>query len=236
MANPRSEPLTSQAGPSAPRRAARVIRLADALGSIWFLLLGLAVAAPIVRTLVQAGDGLGADGWANLLSRLCIAGFYVILCLLLLLRATPVATAAGVMPTILALAGTYLPWVLPFLPAGRPPGAMQVLSAALLVAGGAMIIVTVLHLGRAFSLDPQARRLVRTGPYRVIRHPLYLAEEISICGAALHVWSIWAVALLLVHCALQLRRAVYEERVLSGSFPEYQAYAAVTARLLPGLW
>ena len=113
---------------------------------------------------------------------------------------------------------------------------LQIASSVLLLVGDTLIIVILLRLGRSFSLVPQARRLVRRGPYRLIRHPLYVAEEISLCGAVLHFFSVWSVALLFVHGAIQVGRMFVQESVLTRSFPEYRSYAASTARIIPGVW
>ena len=207
-----------------------------AAGSAWFLLLGLMVLRVAFGTSHGAGAGVGAGGWADLLAKLCIASFYLALWVLILIRPAPRAQAIGVLPTLMAFLGTYLPWALPLLPAGHPPASVQLLSAAMLLGGGSLVLFTVLHLGRSFSLVPQARGLVRSGPYRLIRHPLYLAEEISVLGAALHFWSLWAVALVLVHFAIQVRRMIFEEELLSSIFSEYPAYAAATPRLFPKFW
>jgi protein-S-isoprenylcysteine O-methyltransferase Ste14 len=47
---------------------------------------------------------------------------------------------------------------------------------------------------------------------------------------------LWAVAAITLQFCCQLYRMSYEERVLSGSFPEYEEYMADTARLIPGLY
>jgi len=48
--------------------------------------------------------------------------------------------------------------------------------------GCVSIVYAVLHLGKSFSIMPQARRLVIGGPYRFVRHPLYFAEELAVIG------------------------------------------------------
>jgi protein-S-isoprenylcysteine O-methyltransferase Ste14 len=46
----------------------------------------------------------------------------------------------------------------------------------------------------------------------------------------------WALVVLGLHCFFQFERMRNEERVLVEAFPEYKAYMARTARLLPGIY
>jgi protein-S-isoprenylcysteine O-methyltransferase Ste14 len=87
------------------------------------------------------------------------------------------------------------------------------------------MVVVICHLGRSFSIVPQARRLVREGPYAVVRHPLYLAEEVALLGTLLQFYSVTGLVLVLVHGVLQVRRILYEEDLLSRTFPDYEVYA-----------
>jgi protein-S-isoprenylcysteine O-methyltransferase Ste14 len=98
------------------------------------------------------------------------------------------------------------------------------------------MVVVIYHLGRSFSIVPQVRGLVRTGPYSVVRHPLYLAEEVALVGTLLQVYSLVTSALFLAHGALQVRRIFYEENLLRRSFPGYDDYAKTTSRLIPYVW
>jgi protein-S-isoprenylcysteine O-methyltransferase Ste14 len=92
---------------------------------------------------------------------------------------------------------------------------------------------TVSWLGRSFSIAPQARQLVVGGAYSIVRHPLYLCEEIAVLGAMLGRFSPMAVAIIAIHWAFQLRRIDYEEQILRETFPEYAQYAATVPRLIP---
>jgi len=83
---------------------------------------------------------------------------------------------------------------------------------------------------------PEARALVTRGPYRFVRHPLYLVEELAAFSGFIEAMSIWAVLLLALQLACQLRRILNEEAVLTAAFPEYVCYQRATARLVPGLW
>jgi protein-S-isoprenylcysteine O-methyltransferase Ste14 len=83
---------------------------------------------------------------------------------------------------------------------------------------------------------PEARRLVVEGPYALVRHPLYLAEEIAVLGLFIQFASVWTAIVLIIHVLLQFERMRYEETVLSATFPDYREYAARTARLIPALY
>jgi protein-S-isoprenylcysteine O-methyltransferase Ste14 len=197
------------------------------LGSMWFMLLALIVAVRLGRSL--------ADPWPSLLSSFCIAIFYTLLAFLILTRAPAKAQAKGVWPRIAAFAGTYLPWTITFF--GNTEQALPNLASTVLVLSGLiMTLVTIRHLGKSFSLVPQARSVVQTGPYRWIKHPLYLAEEIAIIGAALKFLSPMTVLILIVHFGLQVCRILYEEDILRRTCPEYASYEASRWRLIPFVW
>ena len=83
---------------------------------------------------------------------------------------------------------------------------------------------------------PQVRRLVLSGPYRYIRHPLYLSEEIALVGVVLQVMSPLTVLILVGHIAVQVSRILYEEKLLDKTLPQYHHYAASTWRLVPFVW
>lgn len=134
----------------------------------------------------------------------------------------------------LALASANLLTPLSLLPQNdRVP---YTLLMAVLLAANALSWWGLLTLRTSFSLTPEARRLVRAGPYRYVRHPLYLAGfmigGVLLAGA----WSAAALLLFALYVATTLLRARAEERVLRDAFPEaYAAYARVTPAFLPRL-
>ena len=99
-----------------------------------------------------------------------------------------------------------------------------------------LIVYTVLSLGPSFSLIPQARTLVTSGPYAIVRHPLYLVEEAAVAGVLLQYAWFAALPFLVLHVTVQIRRMQLEEKVLQKAFPEYATYARHTPRLIPGVW
>ncbi|WFU30152.1 methyltransferase [Bradyrhizobium brasilense] len=196
------------------------------LGSAWFLLLGLVVTI----NLAKAGEP-----WPSLVSNFLVAVFYLMLALLILIRGPAKAQAEGLLPRIAAFVGTYWPWTITFFE--KTEGTLpNLLSTVCVLTGMIMILVTVRHLGRSFSLVPQARSVVQTGPYRWIKHPLYLSEEIVFLGVVLQHLSWMTVALLILHIGIQVSRILYEEDVLRRTLPEYSSYEASRWRLIPYVW
>ena len=91
-----------------------------------------------------------------------------------------------------------------------------------------------LTLRRSFSVFPEARALVRTGPYAVVRHPLYaIYFAMYICFLVPRL-GLWAILITLVGITCEVIRSRDEEAVLRTAFPEYEEYAAVTPRFCPG--
>ena len=201
-------------------------RMMQLFGGMWFMLLALGVAIRI---------GSFTDPWPSLLSSFCLAVFYMLLALLIMTRAPAKAHADGLLPRIAAFVGSYLPWSISFL--GRTDETLPNLaSTACVLVGTIMMLVTIRHLGRSFSLVPQARSVVQTGPYRWIKHPLYAAEEIVILGVVLQYLTPATVIVLILHVGIQVSRILYEEDLLRRNCPEYSSYEASRWRVVPYVW
>ena len=160
--------------------------------------------------------------------------FALAVCVLAILRLPPVRKARGLLPRAAAMAGSFLLTLLASLPhATGVPTAVRVASLSLLLLGNALTVVSVLHLGRSFSILPEARRLVASGPYALVRHPLYVAEALAAAGSFLMYLSWPAAALCCLQTLFQLARVHYEEAVLGATFAEYADYARRVPRFLP---
>jgi protein-S-isoprenylcysteine O-methyltransferase Ste14 len=167
-------------------------------------------------------------------ARVSNALFLALVAATVLTRLRPVAKAQGVQPRVSALLGTFLCTTLAFLSPADLHWFWTTLSAALIIAGASLAFVVLRWLGRSFSIMAEARSLVTSGPYALVRHPLYVAEELAAIGILIQVFSPIAIAIFAAHLLLQLQRTRNEETVLRATFPEYAEYAARTPWLIPG--
>jgi protein-S-isoprenylcysteine O-methyltransferase Ste14 len=162
--------------------------------------------------------------------------FYIAIAILIVMRYRRVAATGGLYPRLVALLGSFLFLLLvPFLPRHELSPTLDLLSILLMLSGSILATAVLLYLGRSFSILPEARRLVVTGPYRFVRHPLYATEMICMLGLVIQ-FALWpAVIVFLIQLVIQLERMRIEEQLLNRTFPEYEIYANNTARLIPGL-
>ena len=123
----------------------------------------------------------------------------------------------------------YLRWV-PGDPAWPAGGLLLVALAA------CISLSSLFSLGRRFGVFPALRGLVTSGPYRLVRHPMYLAYVIADIGYNLQEWNFGTALMVMAGWAALLCRIQAEERILSQD-TRWSAYAAsVRCRLLPGIW
>jgi len=203
-----------------------------ALSLAWAVLVGLQLA-----TVLAAPTAVGV----------VLVGTNALVGGLFLLRRPAAATIRG-WDLLLVPVGLFLPllWRAAVVSEGGAAPAASLLAAvpeglaaAVELAGALVTVWAVVALGRSFGLFPADRGLVTGGPYRLVRHPMYLAQALTGLGVCLAGgpaalswnWPLWGAFVL-----VQAVRAVREERVLRPD-PAYQSYAArVRWRLLPGVW
>jgi protein-S-isoprenylcysteine O-methyltransferase Ste14 len=107
-------------------------------------------------------------------------------------------------------------------PVGDP--GVNLLGIGLWLAGGLVAFWPMWHLRKAFSIEPQARVLVTSGPYRFARHPIYTVYLLINAGLWLRHPTPQFAAVLAIWGVLLLVRVRYEEQVLAAAFPEYEHY------------
>jgi len=99
-------------------------------------------------------------------------------------------------------------------------------------------IITLRHFFTVqVAIHPQ-HELIRSGPYRMLRHPSYSGMLLTITGFALAPGNVWSLLAVLLPMTLALLwRIRIEERVLADAFPDtYPSYARSTKRLIPFIW
>jgi protein-S-isoprenylcysteine O-methyltransferase Ste14 len=85
--------------------------------------------------------------------------------------------------------------------------------------------------------NDRGHTVITSGPYRLVRHPMYVGAILLYAATPLILGSLWAAALSAVIMILFLIRTALEDRTLRRELPGYADYAAHTRyRLLPGVW
>ena len=150
-----------------------------------------------------------------------------------ILTRKPGEVAATPFAILIAFAGTALPLL------ARPGGSELVpslVASTLMFAGLVISIASKVSLNRSFGIVAANRGVKRGGPYRVIRHPMYLGYFVTELGFLL---SNFSVSIMLIYAAAwcaQVLRVLEEERVLQRD-PTYAAYSiTVSFRVIPGVF
>ncbi len=162
--------------------------------------------------------------------------FAAMLIILVIMRSPASAGTQGLLPRIVAFLGAFLGIALLRLPFQPIHVVFQLCSLTLMIVGISFALYSLMWLGRSFSVMPEARKLVTSGPYAIVRHPLYFGEEIAIIGLALQYFSLTALAIVLFQIGFQFYRMHFEEQVMRNTFPEYTEYEARVRRLIPFIY
>lgn len=121
----------------------------------------------------------------------------------------------------------------------RLPAAVA-LAGDVLVAVALWIVFLVFRENRHASAIievGQGQPVIDTGPYAVVRHPMYAGAVLLFFGTALALGSVWALACAVALTAAIVARLLDEERVLRERLAGYDAYRRkVRYRLVPFVW
>lgn len=119
--------------------------------------------------------------------------------------------------------------------------AWQVLGLVGMVLSGGLIFWTILtnaYLGRMVRIqEDRGHQVVTGGPYRYVRHPMYVGIILLFPCMTLFLGSWWALVPASLIAMLMVIRTALEDRTLRAELPGYAEYAqGVRYRLLPGVW
>lgn len=114
------------------------------------------------------------------------------------------------------------------------------LGLALMIGGRVLRLWAQMHMGRLFVGElavQQGHRVVRTGPYRWIRHPAYVGGTASAIGIglALSTWLGATIAAAVLIAAYVIRIPREEALLVQELGDEYRSYMAQTKRFVPFL-
>lgn len=114
--------------------------------------------------------------------------------------------------------------------------------------GGIAFVLSLLLIGRVMLENPFAshvvriqeergQRVIESGPYAVVRHPMYSAMLLLFPGGSLLLGSLLSLAIALLICLLAVVRVPLEESLLRRGLPGYDEYRErVRFRLIPHIW
>ncbi|MCB0557665.1 MAG: isoprenylcysteine carboxylmethyltransferase family protein [Lewinellaceae bacterium] len=126
-------------------------------------------------------------------------------------------------------------------PSGRHSPVAMAVGMTLILAGVGIRIWAIRTLGAFFTATVQIKgehRLVREGPYRLVRHPSYLGAFMATLGCAilLQSWVGLLLAAALMLLAYSIRIKVEEEALIQAFGEQYTAFQQEAKKMIPFLW
>ena len=216
--------------------------------NVWVKLFDFAAAMPLIIWLtwncgqlsvalfVEGREFLRQPHWPvglAILNQSMAIAFFVAQIVLFAIRPVARQKSQGIVPRFAATFTMSASLLYFYAPVADLSGPVQVLAALFGITGMSLAIYALRWLGRSFSILPEARSLVTDGPYRIVRHPLYVAEAFSTVGITLQLRQPLGLLIAAAIFLGQFARMGFEEEVLERSFPEYAQYKKTTYRIIP---
>lgn len=206
----------------------------------WKQLPALRAAAEVV----SVGRSLPGMTLPELTRHLLVLVFDLVAGVLLLTSRAPSGRPETWADVLVPLAATF--FYLSYNVAGALPGALSrnllptawrsplsVAALHLLVAHLVLATWSVAYLGRSFGVLVSVREIVVGGPYRFVRHPMYLSYVLQMAALVCAYGSVAVIVLASGHLLLTIYRARLEERRLCALSAAYCEYAGRTGFLFP---
>lgn len=115
-----------------------------------------------------------------------------------------------------------------------------IIASDVAIALGCLLILSVFRenvYASASIRTEEGQGVVTTGPYRIVRHPMYLGIVLMVVFAPLALGSWWGLIPALLVIPMNVVRLTGEEELLRTSLPGYERYCETTRfRLIPGIW
>jgi protein-S-isoprenylcysteine O-methyltransferase Ste14 len=204
--------------------------LARVAGVTFFTSYALYVVAVQVREILRSSSSVPID---DVVARAFVVLMFLLMALSYVLRVPARVKAVGFRERFFPFVCAVLPVAVNELGGEAAAGFRRIAATALLFFGNSIGVWALVSLRRSFSIMAEVRELVARGPYRFVRHPIYLGQILSTGGLLLLAPS-WPSGLLYaVFVAAQVARAGYEEAKLAASIPEYEAYRNRTGAYWP---
>jgi protein-S-isoprenylcysteine O-methyltransferase Ste14 len=179
------------------------------------------------------GIRFGSDTVDYSAARLCIATQHVCVGFFFVVRKPlsaegSVADFARCVPSLVLCYGIFM--------ISQPLAAWPVAAELIFAVGTLVVVVAFVSLGRSFAILPAVRTLVRSGPYRIVRHPAYAGEFLMALACCVAVPRLASLSILILLLPAIMWRICVEEALLlrEAAYAEYAE--AVRWRLLPGVW
>ena len=193
------------------------------------LLLFGVTAAELTYVCVETPIFTIAD-WIYLLQHLLVLG--------IALTRVPAEVQDRPVRTALAVVVSYAYPYAQIIYLGRVPGHVAWPAGGLLLVtlSACFSFASLLALGRRFGVRPAMRGLAMRGPYRLVRHPMYLAYVLGDIGYNLEEWNKGTALMVLTGWLALIWRICAEERILSQDARWAAYHDLVKYRLIPGVW
>ena len=141
-----------------------------------------------------------------------------------------------VVPFVLAFGFFYVRW---FWGHYQAIPALQIAGVAVMVLGLLGYMASMLSLRRNWSFFAsikEGHRLVITGPYKYVRHPMYFFMILAILGSGFLISNFLIILYTPFIGVIYYLRAKKEEELLKEELPEYKNYVRETKMLIPGIF
>jgi protein-S-isoprenylcysteine O-methyltransferase Ste14 len=144
---------------------------------------------------------------------------------------------------VIVISVTACEWLRRIMAANRFGGAAWLKAASVAVLAAALAIrwTALFTLGKSFSANVairESQKMVRSGLYRVVRHPSYLGLLMVFVAIGIHSrnWISFVVAVMPTTAALIYRIQVEDQALQEAFGEEYTQYSRATKRLVPGVY